>query len=208
MSVLFRGLGTVAVIGGALLGPTVTAAADPPPNCTSADLAERPAEAIPALKKYLALNPRDADALVSLGASRRLMRDLAAAADTLAEAGRLAPESPRLHFELGNLMLDVRTFADAQACFERAIQYAPGIARYHSHLGLALEEQGRIRVIDQTDLFRDGEGGSGGMRECEAYWDIYHQNSASQRRLTDLLLPQLEETLYTAGGAPAPPPAR
>lgn len=71
-----------------------------------------------------------------------------------------------------------------------------------------LEEQGRIRVIDQTDLFRDGEGGSGGMRECEAYWDIYHQNSASQRRLTDLLLPQLEETLYTAGGAPAPPPAR
>ncbi len=61
-----------------------------------------------------------------------------------------------------------------------------------------LEQEGRIRVIDQTDLFRDG-GDSGEMRECAAYWDIYHQNTVSQRRLTELLLPELERQLYTAG---------
>jgi hypothetical protein len=56
-----------------------------------------------------------------------------------------------------------------------------------------LEEQGRIRVIDHTDLLRDGV-----TRECEGYWDIYHQNAASQRRLTDALLPALESDLYGA----------
>lgn len=57
MSVLFRGLGTVAVIGGALLGPTVTAAADPPPNCTSADLAGVMSGVSAAMSGYLFTHP-------------------------------------------------------------------------------------------------------------------------------------------------------
>ncbi len=64
MSVLFRGLGAAAVIGVAIVGPTVTAAADPPPNCTSADLAGVMSGVSAAMSGYLFTHP-DVNAFIT-----------------------------------------------------------------------------------------------------------------------------------------------
>jgi len=61
-----------------------------------------------------------------------------------------------------------------------------------------LQDEGIIEVHDFTDFFRGANG-----PECAAFWDLYHQNSAGQDRLTDALLPILEQRLYRST-PPAP----
>lgn len=56
-----------------------------------------------------------------------------------------------------------------------------------------LQDEGIIEVHDFTDFFRGANG-----PECAAFWDLYHQNSAGQDKLTDALLPILEQRLYRA----------
>lgn len=63
-----------------------------------------------------------------------------------------------------------------------------------------LEAEGTIEVHDFTRFFRDGNG-----PECAMFWDLYHQNTAGQDRLTDAVLPILERRLYSPGGRAKPP---
>ncbi len=64
-----------------------------------------------------------------------------------------------------------------------------------------LVKEGVIELLDYTTLL-DGDGSNGGI-ECTAFHDLYHLNSVGQKKLTDRLLPILEEHLYRKA-APAP----
>ncbi len=54
-----------------------------------------------------------------------------------------------------------------------------------------LAEQGVIELVDYTRFFD-----SYGDAECNAFWDLYHQNAYGQQKLTDSLLPIIEKYLY------------
>ncbi len=59
-----------------------------------------------------------------------------------------------------------------------------------------LQREGVVEVHDYTRYFQ-GENGP----ECRMYWDLYHQNTLGQDRLTDALLPILEKRLYSRSPA-------
>jgi hypothetical protein len=64
----------------------------------------------------------------------------------------------------------------------------------------SLQDKGLIEVHDFTDLFSGGNG-----PECAAFWDLYHQNTVGQDKLTDAVLPILEQRLYAGIATPQPP---
>ncbi|MEP6483551.1 MAG: hypothetical protein ABJB01_03810 [Rudaea sp.] len=51
--------------------------------------------------------------------------------------------------------------------------------------------EGRIRVVDYTDLFN-----ADGVTDCSAFFDLYHNNVSGRDRLMQNLLPYLQEHLY------------
>ncbi len=60
-----------------------------------------------------------------------------------------------------------------------------------------LAEQGVIQLIDYTRFFDSPEGAEWpNGAECNAFWDLYHQNANGQQKLTDSLLPMIEKYLY------------
>lgn len=61
---------------------------------------------------------------------------------------------------------------------------------------IELQREGVVEVHDYTRYFQ-GENGP----ECRMYWDLYHQNTLGQDRLTDALLPILEKRLYSRSPA-------
>lgn len=66
-----------------------------------------------------------------------------------------------------------------------------------------LVDDGTIVLRDYTHFF-DGQAGG----ECNAFWDLYHQNTLGQARLTDVLLPVIEQELYARGFSDAARPAK
>ena len=54
-----------------------------------------------------------------------------------------------------------------------------------------LAAQGVIELLDYTRFFDAPEGA-----ECNAFWDLYHQNADGQQKLTDALLPVIQHKLY------------
>jgi len=54
-----------------------------------------------------------------------------------------------------------------------------------------LAAQGVIELLDYTRFFDAPEGA-----ECNAFWDLYHQNTDGQQKLTDALLPIIQRKLY------------
>lgn len=67
MSILIRAVGTVSVIGAAVIGPALigpVASADPPPNCSSADMAGVMSGVSAAMSAYLFTHP-DVNAFIT-----------------------------------------------------------------------------------------------------------------------------------------------
>ena len=56
-----------------------------------------------------------------------------------------------------------------------------------------MADAGEITLIDATRFFDRG-----GFSRCDAFWDIYHQNSRGATELTEALLPQIIAALYEA----------
>ncbi len=54
-----------------------------------------------------------------------------------------------------------------------------------------LEKEGLIHVLDYTELFNNGE-----ETDCTTFFDLYHNNIVGRARLTEVLLPKLNELLY------------
>jgi hypothetical protein len=65
-----------------------------------------------------------------------------------------------------------------------------------SHLVLdPLAASGEIVLIDLSTALDDGD-----TTRCDYFFDLYHQNEAGARALTQQLLPQLDRTLYAPAG--------
>jgi Flp pilus assembly protein TadD len=62
----------------------------------------------------------------------------------LEQAVRLAPESPRIHFNLGGAYYGKDRVADAEREFQTVLQLAPDHVRAHWFRGLCLERLGRL----------------------------------------------------------------
>lgn len=74
-----------------------------------------------------------------------------------------------------------------------------GLHEWALHVLQPLVDEGRIRVIDATDLFANDAD------ECGDFFDFYHQNAAGRERLDAWLRPRLEPLLLdtaTPGSAP------
>jgi len=67
-----------------------------------------------------------------------------------------------------------------------------GLHEWTLHVLHPLVDEGRIRVLDATDLF------SGDAGECGDFFDFYHQNAAGRERLDAWLRPRLETMLDAA----------
>jgi hypothetical protein len=55
-----------------------------------------------------------------------------------------------------------------------------------------LANEGKIRLLDYTDLFND----VGGNSDCSAFLDFYHNNASGRGRLMQLLVPELNKMLF------------
>ena len=62
-----------------------------------------------------------------------------------------------------------------------------------------LVAQGKIRVLDYTDMF-----GRDGGPECKAFFDLYHNNVTGRQRVMERLLPELEHQLFAAQNTSRP----
>lgn len=56
-----------------------------------------------------------------------------------------------------------------------------------------LQDEGKIRVLDYTDLFNGPDG-----TDCTAFFDIYHNNVSGRERLMQHLLPELAQSMYAS----------
>ena len=57
-----------------------------------------------------------------------------------------------------------------------------------------LVSEGKIRLLDYTDLFN----GTDGLSECGTFFDFYHNNVSGRQRLMQRLMPELEKDLYAS----------
>ena len=65
-----------------------------------------------------------------------------------------------------------------------------GLHQWALHVLQPLVDEGRVRVLDATDLF------AGDATECADFFDFYHQNAAGRERLDAWLRPRLEALLF------------
>jgi Flp pilus assembly protein TadD len=114
--------------------------------------AERFPQAEAACRTALLQNPRDADAMYWLAmiASRFSRPD--AAAQLLADASTLRPDSPAIFSALGTALLNANQLRPAQTAFERAIALSP--RDFDAHHNLAVVHERLARLPQAAECFR------------------------------------------------------
>ncbi len=68
---------------------------------------------------------------------------------------------------------------------------AKGVEDFTKALMQPLVDDGTVALYDFTHFFDEVEGG-----ECSAFFDLFHQNTIGQAKLTDVLLPIIKRELY------------
>ncbi len=100
-------------------------------------------EAIALLKKVVAAEPNNAEALTNLGMAlcqAQLAKD---AVPVLQRAIELAPDNVTAHQDLAAAYVQLSQFADAVRELQAALKLAPNLPQLHYNLGLALKMAGR-----------------------------------------------------------------
>lgn len=98
--------------------------------------AELPERAEPVLRRALALDPANGDALEAQGASLHALSHYAESRRWLDRAARLRPGHVETLFNLGTVLRDLRRFDEAEACFNAVLANNP--ARSDAHLARAV----------------------------------------------------------------------
>jgi tetratricopeptide (TPR) repeat protein len=96
-------------------------------------------------RRALALDPRNATALAGLSLLADAARPEALEAQLRAEVLR-SPESPALHFALGNLYASQSRWTDAQAAYYEAHRLDPGSADIAHNLAVSLDRLGQSKL--------------------------------------------------------------
>jgi len=104
---------------------------------------ERFAEAAACYEKVVARDPRDWEIWNNLGNARRAAGDRGGAVAALAEAQRLRPELPAIHYNLGVSLAEAGRLEDAVRAFAETARLAPDNPGALLELGRALRHLGR-----------------------------------------------------------------
>ena len=104
----------------------------------------RPAEALPALQRALALNPRQTQILCLLGTVLARLGQSEQAIDHFRQALALAPQDANIWYDLGNVQHGLGQHLQALASHDRALALAPGHADAWLNRGHALLELHRL----------------------------------------------------------------
>jgi Flp pilus assembly protein TadD len=171
----------------------------------AADLSEKRqfAEAVPAWRKAVELNPEDARAHNNLGA---VLEETAKPEEALAEYRRsleLNDQSAQAHNNLGSILAQQGKLDDALAQFQKAVELNPDNGRAHSNLGGALSEKGRTAEALQhlrqgvalEPKFADGQNNLGAALALAGELDEAAQHMATAVELA----PQSVEYRYNYG---------
>lgn len=102
----------------------------------------KPADAVPVLRKAVAVDPGDTAAHLQLGLAYGQTGQAQAALDELTTAVRLRPDSGEAQGALGLLLRETGKPAEALPHFKEAARLLPQSAEMHTNLGLALLEAG------------------------------------------------------------------
>ena len=101
----------------------------------------------------LALAPGNAEILAALGFEEFCLGRLDAARAHLEQGARLDPRSARVAQRLGDFLLSIRQYPEAERAFQRALELAPtdlGVRDELATLALAQGDLARARTIVQT----------------------------------------------------------
>ena len=111
----------------------------------AADLSEkhRFAEAVPAWRKAVELNPEDARAHNNLGAALAETKKPEEALTEYRRSLELNDQSSQAHNNLGSVLAQQGKLDEALAQFEKAVELNPDNGRAQSNMGSALSEKGR-----------------------------------------------------------------
>lgn len=93
--------------------------------------------------KVIRSDPAHVDALYMLGTLKAEQGDLASAQQLLAQAALLAPQSPMIQNNLGNVYLKSGRAEEAALCYQRALQYNPNMPETHFNLASIWGRQGK-----------------------------------------------------------------
>ena len=61
----------------------------------------------------------------------------------------LKPDFAEAHYNLGNLLQELRRFEEAEASYRKAISFKQNFALAHNNLGNTLEELGRFKEAEE-----------------------------------------------------------
>ena len=95
-------------------------------------------------KRYLAIHPGDADALMTFGVLRAQQGQHAAALALLSRAAELRPAAPAIQYNKGRALLELTRYEEAASCLARALELAPNRAEVHNNFANALRALGRL----------------------------------------------------------------
>ena len=95
-------------------------------------------------RRILALDDGMADAWNVLAVVQMLAGRLDDAQASALQATRLRPQNPAFWLMRGNIALERHAYADAHACFTRAVELQPAFAEAHYRLGLTCHRQWRV----------------------------------------------------------------
>ncbi|PWC39207.1 tetratricopeptide repeat protein [Azospirillum sp. TSO35-2] len=110
----------------------------------------RGADAIPAYRRFLTLEPADAEAWNGFGLALQAADRIAPAADAFAHAVRLAPTMAEALTNLGTIRRLQGRPAESAAVQRRALDLRPDYAAAHTNLGLALQDLGDDAAAEQS----------------------------------------------------------
>jgi len=85
-------------------------------------------------QKIIRADPAHIDALYMFGTLKAEQGELAAAHNLLTQAATLAPHSPMIQNNLGNVHLKSERLDEAAMCYQRALQYNPNMPETHFNL--------------------------------------------------------------------------
>ena len=121
------------------------------------------------LKRALALEPQNADAVGGLATLALARHDFRAALELGRKARRLAPATARHHGVVGDALLELGRYREAFAAFERMVELKPGVASY-ARISYARELLGdKEGAIDAMKLALDA---AAGRREALAWTHV------------------------------------
>jgi len=102
----------------------------------------RAADAIPSLRRAIALNASAAAYHFHHALALQSLNDMGGAVDGYARALALKPDDPDIYNNMGNALTALGKLGEAEASFRKAIALQPGHASAHCGLGMILWQQG------------------------------------------------------------------